>query len=76
MSKQENYEENNPENTITYVYVPDEQLYGTVVQYGAWASLIEYYEDGVGYKVEIPNDEFIVVDEIGIGYLEETEKDL
>jgi hypothetical protein len=76
MSKQENNEDSSPENTITYVYVPDEQLYGTVIQYGAWASLIEYYDTGIKYTIEIPNDEFIVVDEIGIGYLEETEKDL
>jgi hypothetical protein len=75
MSKQENSDES-PENTITYVYIPDEQIYGTIISHGAWASLIEYYENGIGYKVEIPNDEFIVVDEIGIGYIEETEEDL
>lgn len=75
MSKQENSDESN-ENTIIYVYIPDEEIYGTVINYGAWASLIEYYENGIGYKVEIPNDEFIVVDEIGIGYIEETEEEL
>ena len=75
MSKQENSDESN-ENTIIYVYIPDEEIYGTVINYGAWASLIEYYESGIGYKVEIPNDEFIVVDEIGIGYIEETEEEL
>jgi hypothetical protein len=73
MSKQEN---NNDENTITYVYIPDEQVYGTVITHGAWASIIEYYENGIGYKVEVPNDEFIVVDEIGIGYIEETDENL
>ena len=75
MSKQENSDESN-ENTIIYVYIPDEEIYGTVINYGAWASLIEYYENGIGYKVEIPNDEFIVVDEVGIGYIEETEEEL
>jgi len=36
--------------------------------------LIEYYEGGIGYTIEVPNDEYIVVDEIGVGYLEETEE--
>ena len=62
------------EETITYVYVPDESVYGTVVRHGAWSSLIQYYDNGVGYTIELPNDEFRVVDEIGIGY--ETEGDL
>jgi len=67
MSKQDPEEEMH-EETITYVFVPDDGVYGTVISHGAWASLIQYYEDGIEYKVEIPNDEFIVVDEIGIGY--------
>lgn len=75
MSKQDNSEDRD-ENTITYVYVPDEQVYGTIVTHGAWASLIRYYENGIEYQVEIPNEDFIVLDEIGIGYIEETEDDL
>lgn len=67
MSKQDPDEEIN-EETITYVYIPDDSVYGTVVSQGAWASLIQYYEDGIEYRIEIPNDEFIVVDEVGIGY--------
>jgi hypothetical protein len=63
---------NNEEETIEYVYIPDEGVYGTIVRYGAWASMIEYYDTGVKYTVEIPNDEYIVVDEIGVGYLEES----
>jgi hypothetical protein len=67
MSKQEPNEEIH-EETITYVYIPDDGIYGTVVSHGAWASIIQYYSDGVEYTIEIPNDEFHIVDEIGIGY--------
>lgn len=77
MSNQEPYEEkSNYEKIITYVYVPDEGIYGTVVNHGAYASLIEYYENNLSYMLEVSNDEFIVIDEIGIGYLEETEDGL
>lgn len=67
MSKQGNKDEM-PEETITYVYVPDDGAYGTIVSQGAWASIIKYYEDGIEYIIELTNDEFIIVDEIGIGY--------
>ena len=49
---------------------------GTIVRYGAWASLVEYYDLGLKYTIEMPNDEFIEVDEIGIGYIGEEEEDL
>ena len=61
----------NQEETIEYVYIPDEGVYGIIVRYGAWTSLIEYFEGGIGYTIEIPNDEYIVVDEIGVGYISE-----
>ena len=64
-------EEDLVEDTVSYVYIPDEGVYGTIVAHGAWASMIEYFDGGVGYTIEVPNDEFIEVDEIGIGYMSE-----
>ena len=64
-------EEDLSEETVTYVYIPDEGVYGTIVSQGAWASMIEYFDGCVGYTIEVPNDEFIEVNEIGIGYLNE-----
>jgi len=64
-------EEDLSEETVTYVYIPDEGVYGTIVSQGAWASMIEYFDGGVGYTIEVPNDEFIEVNEIGIGYISE-----
>ena len=77
MSKKEpddgNFEE---ERVLDYVYIPDENIYGTIIRYGSWSSLIEYFEGGIGYTIEIPNDEFIEVDQIGIGYIEENGENL
>jgi len=70
MSNSEEEEDLN-EGTVTYVYIPDEGIYGTIISHGAWASMIEYFDGGVGYVVEVPNDEFIEVNEIGIGYISE-----
>lgn len=59
------------EDTLTYVYIPDEGLYGTIVTHGAYASMVECFDNGVGYLIEVPNEEFIEVNEIGIGYINE-----
>jgi hypothetical protein len=64
---------NDEEDTVEYVYIPDEGIYGTIIRYGAWSSLIEYFEDGIGHTIEIPNDEYIVIDELGVGYISEEE---
>lgn len=72
MSKQDKDEDMSEELTVTYVYIPDDSSYGTIVRHGAWSSLIEYFDQGVGYTVEMPNDEFIVIDEIGLGYIDES----
>lgn len=63
------------EKTITYVYLPDEGIYGTIVSLGAWSSMIEYFDGGFKYIEEFSNDEFIVVDEVGIGYLYDDKDD-
>ena len=76
MSKQEQEDEARHEKTISYVYLPDDGIYGTIVQQGAYASMIEYHEDGLKYLTEVSNDEFIVVDEIGVGYIDETDDNL
>jgi hypothetical protein len=61
------------EKTVEYVYIPDEGVYGTIVRYGVYSCLIEYFEGGIGYKIEVSNDDYITVDEIGVGYYSEEE---
>jgi len=74
MNKKKQDKDISEERTLEYVYLPDDGIYGTVIRYGSWSSLIEYYEGGIQYTVEVPNEDFIEVDEIGIGYLEEDEE--
>lgn len=69
-------DKNRIDDTITYVYVPDDEIYGIIKSHGAYSSLISYQEDGIGYEIEVSNDEFIVVDEIEITYIDETEENL
>jgi hypothetical protein len=64
------------EKTITYVYIPDDGIYGTIISHGVWSSMVEYYYGGIKYVTEVENDEFIVIDEIGLGYVDETGEDL
>lgn len=76
MNKQEDNEENLelPEDTIKYVYIPDENVYGTIITENLSYSVVEYYESGVKYRIEIDNDDFILLDEIGIGYINEKDE--
>jgi hypothetical protein len=75
MSNQEEPEDIS-NDTVTYVYLPDEQLNGFLIKEGAYYSTVQYFDNGVGYIIEVSNDEFIVVDEIGFGHIEEQDKNL
>ena len=72
MSKQE--PEQTPEDTIKYVYLPTEDIYGTIVREGLYYSVVEYFDNGVGYMIEVDNDEFDIVEEFGIGYIDEEDE--
>jgi hypothetical protein len=76
MNKQEDNEENLEltEDTIKYVYIPDDDVYGTIITENLSYSVVEYYESGVKYRIEIDNDDFILLDEIGIGYINEKDE--
>jgi len=71
-----NYESNEelPDKTVVYVYIPDEDIYGTLVAQNNYYSIVEYFDNGVGYHIEVDNDDFIIVDEFGISYIEDTEE--
>jgi hypothetical protein len=73
MSKQENNEEL-PDKTVSYVYIPDEDIYGTLVAQNSYYSIVEYFDNGVGYHIEVDNEDFIIVDEFGITYIDDLEE--
>jgi hypothetical protein len=70
MSKHENKEEM-PDKTVVSVYIPDEDIYGTLIAQNSYYSVVEYYDNGIRYHIQIDNDDFIVVDEFGVGYVDE-----
>jgi hypothetical protein len=82
MSEQESNESKKVKNSghqndpVVYVYIPDEGVNGFLISQGAYSSTVQYFIEGVGYIVDMPNDEFIVVDEIGVGYIDETDDNL
>jgi nucleoside-triphosphatase THEP1 len=60
---------------IIQIYIPEENVMGSIIQLGAHASLIQYHKNGISYQVEMLNEDLIIIDEIGgIGY--ETEENL
>ena len=82
MKEQENNENKKVKNSghqndpVIYVYIPDEGVNGFLISQNAYSSTVQYFIDGVGYIVELSNDDFIVVDEIGIGQIDEMDDNL
>ena len=62
---------NDRASDFSIVYIIDESCFGTVVSHGAFASKINYMKDGIEYEIDLPNEDFYVVDEIGIQQMEE-----
>ena len=56
---------------IQIVFIHSEQCQGTVEQLGAWASIVKYNKNGMGYSELMENDNFTIVDEIGFTDIEE-----
>lgn len=53
------------------VYIFDEYCLGQIVSYGAHASKIKYSKNGIEYIVDLLNEEFEIIGELGIHYMEE-----
>ena len=62
------------DDEVINVYIPENDVTGSVIHLGAYVSMVEYSLAGVKYQIEMLNEDFIVVDEIGIGY--QSEEDL
>ena len=79
-NKPENEEDNSKKilihDKLIYVHLPYENVYGSVVSQGIWSSVVEYNKDGIGYRIEVPNDEFDVVQEIDLSYFIEKDENL
>lgn len=56
---------------FSIVYIIEEKCFGTIVSLGAHVSRINYRKDGIEYTVDFLNEEFEIVEESGINYIEE-----
>jgi hypothetical protein len=59
---------------INIVYIHELQVYGTIENMGAFASVVKYTKDGVETEELIENDEFAIVDEIVFHHVEEEQE--
>jgi len=56
-------------NQIIYIF--DENCLGQIVSYGAHASKVKYNKNGIEYIVDLLNEEFELIADSGIHYIEE-----
>lgn len=45
------------------VYIPDEDVYGVIVNLGAFASMVRYNVGGIEYEVLMLNEDFTILGE-------------
>lgn len=53
------------------VFILDEQVYGEIINHGAFASLVRFSKDGIEYEIFLENDEFETVEDIVLDIEEE-----
>lgn len=59
--------------TIHIVYIPTENTHGIVEDMGLYASVVKYSLGDVEYEELMDNEDFIIVDEISLTHVEETD---
>jgi hypothetical protein len=56
---------------VLIVYIPEDNMYGTVEQLGAFASNVKYKKNEVEHEELLGNEEFIIMDEMVFTHVEE-----
>lgn len=51
----------NDDNPYPIVFLQDEQVFGTIVSYGAHASKVKYEKNGVSFEVWVENEDILEV---------------
>lgn len=59
------------QDKVTIIHIPDEDVFGTVEQHGAFVSLVKYEKYGIEYEVFLENEEFVIVNELLFEHFEE-----
>jgi hypothetical protein len=58
-------------DTLSVVYIYEEEVYGTIDSMGAYASKVKFEKDGKNHEEIINNEDFLVIDEIVFTHIEE-----
>ncbi len=63
----------NFDEVIYIVYIIPYKGYGTTDSLGIYSSKVKYVENGREFEEEMPNEDFIIMDEIVLGHYKEEE---
>lgn len=56
---------------VLIVFIPEDNMYGTVEKLGAFASNVKYTKNEIEHEELLGNEEFIIMDEIVFTHVEE-----
>ncbi len=56
---------------VLIVFIPEDNMYGTVEKLGAFASNVKYTKNEIEHEELLGNEEFIIMDEIVFKHVEE-----
>lgn len=61
------YHEKNEKNNYPMIYLYELGILGELIRYNAHASVVRYTMDGIQHESIILNDDFEIIQEIGLG---------
>jgi hypothetical protein len=56
---------------VAIVFIHEEGVYGTLEKLGVYGSVVKYIKDNVEVEETLPNEDFVIVDEIVFEHVEE-----
>ena len=56
---------------VAIVYIHEEGVYGTVQKLGVYGSVVKYVKHGYEIEETLPNEDFVILDEIVFEHVEE-----
>ena len=56
---------------VAIVFIHEDGVYGTLEKLGVYGSVVKYVKEGVEVEETLPNEDFVIVDEIVFEHVEE-----
>lgn len=57
---------------VAIAFIHDENVYGTVLKLGVYASVVKYTKEGKDFEELLDNEDFVIIDEIVFEHVEES----